>query len=130
MQSGGTLLVDAHAGSPDFAGSAQGIGSPFRPLAAPVGRSRVGRGAFEGGVDLTSRIGLSLPARQFLRSRTKKTEAQYLQVALVNRRPAVIFSEFDLVASGAGIANYHALSYKADSARKIIGNLFMYLNLE
>jgi hypothetical protein len=40
-------------------------------------------------------------------------------VALVKRRPAVLFSEFDLVASGAGIANYHAL-----------GNLVTYLTLK
>jgi hypothetical protein len=48
----------------------------------------------------------------------------------VKKRPAVIFSEFDLVASGAGIANYKALAYKPESARKILGNLVTYLTLD
>jgi hypothetical protein len=65
-----------------------------------------------------------------LRSRGEKPEGQKIQVVLVNRRPAVIFSDFDLVASGASIANYRALGYKPDSARKILGNLLIYLTLE
>jgi hypothetical protein len=129
--SGGTLLVDAHAGSTDFARTArkelEAIFGQLHPLAAD---SVLAEGRFEGGVDLTSRIGLNLPARQLLRSRGEKTEGQQLLISVVNRRPAVIFSELDLVASGAGIANYHALAYKPDSARKIIGNLVTYLNLE
>ena len=65
-----------------------------------------------------------------LRGRGDKPEGQKVLVAMVNRRPAVLFSEFDLVASGAGIANYKALAYKPDSARKILGNLVTYLCLE
>ncbi len=131
VQSGGTLLVDAHAGSPDFARSARKVLEALFGQLQPLSTDAVfSEGRFEGGVDLTSRIGLTLPARQLLRSRSEKTEGQHLQVVLSNRRPAVIFSEFDLVASGSGIANYHALGYKPDSARKIIGNLVTYLNLE
>jgi len=48
----------------------------------------------------------------------------------VKKRTAVIYSEFDLVSSAAGIANYKALSYKPESARKVLGNLVTYLNLE
>jgi hypothetical protein len=48
----------------------------------------------------------------------------------VKGRPAILFSEYDVVAAGAGIANYRALAYKSESARKILGNAFIYLTLE
>jgi hypothetical protein len=131
VQTGGTVLVDAYAGSPSFARSARKeLEALFGPLQSLSVDPVLAEGRFEGGVDLTSHIGLTLPARQLLRSRGGKTEGQQLQVALVNRRPAVLFSEFDLVASGAGIANYRALAYKPESARRILGNLLTYLNLE
>ncbi len=71
-----------------------------------------------------------MPARQLIRSRGEKPEGQKLLAAMIKGRPAVLFSEFDLVASGAGIANYKALAYKPDSARKILGNLVIYLTVE
>jgi hypothetical protein len=71
-----------------------------------------------------------LPARQLIRGRGDKPEGQKLLVARVKDRTAVIFSEFDLVATAAGIANYKALAYKPESARKILGNVFAYLTLE
>jgi len=131
VQAGGTVLVDAHAGAPTFARAArkelEAIFGPLQPLSVdPV----LAEGRFEGGVDLSTGVGFSLPARQLLRGRGEKPEGQKLLAALVNRRPAVLFSEFDLVASGAGIANYKGLAYKADSARKILGNLVTYLTLE
>jgi hypothetical protein len=48
-------------------------------------------------------------------------------VALAGKRPAVIFSEFDLAGAMAGIENYRALGYKPDSARQVVGNLLAYL---
>jgi hypothetical protein len=51
-------------------------------------------------------------------------------MAVVKGRAAVLFSEYDLVASGAGIANYRGLAYKPESARKILGNVLTYLTLE
>ena len=42
----------------------------------------------------------------------------------------MLFSEFDIVAAGSGIANYKALAYKPESARKILGNVLTYLMLE
>src|SRR5262249_24710439 len=83
----------------------------------------------EGGADLTTGIGFTLPARQLLRGRGEKPDGQKLLMARVKGRPAVIFSEFDLVAASAGIANYKALSYKPESARKILGNLVTYLTV-
>ena len=68
--------------------------------------------------------------RHLIRSRGEKPEGQKLLVARVKDRSAVIFSEFDLVASGAGIANYKALAYKPESARKILGNVITYLTLD
>jgi hypothetical protein len=87
-------------------------------------------GKFEGGVDLGSGVGYTLAARQQLRSRGEKPEGQKLLVALVNKRPAVLFSEFDLVSAGSGAVNYRSLAYKPEAARKILANLLIYLNLE
>jgi hypothetical protein len=46
---------------------------------------------------------------------------------LDGKRPAVIFSPYDLTGAIAGIPNYRASGYKADSARKIVGNLVAYI---
>lgn len=131
VQSGGTLLVDAHGGSPAFARAArkelETLFGPFQPLSVdPI----LTEGRFEGGVDLSEHLGFTLPARQMLRSAGEKPAGQKLLVILIDKHPAVLFSDFDLVAGGAGITNYRALGYKADSARKILGNLLSYLNLE
>ena len=99
----------------------------MQPLSAdPV----LAEGRFEGGADLSTGVGYTLPARRLIRSRGEKPEGQKLMVAMVKKRPAVIFSEFDLVAAGAGIANYKALAYKPESARKILGNLVTYLTVD
>jgi hypothetical protein len=131
VESGGTLLVDPHAGSPAFAKAArkelEEVFGPLKPLTTdPV----LSEGKFEGGVDTTTGVGFTLSARQLLRSRGEKPEGQKLLVAQVKGRPAVLYSEFDLVAAGAGITNYRALAYKPESARKIVGNLVTYLMLE
>ena len=125
------MLVDPHAGSPAFARTArrelEALFGPLQPLSVePV----LAEGKFEGGVDLTRGVGFTLPARQLLRGRGEKAEGQKLRAAVVQGRPAVLFSELDLVAAAAGIANYRALAYKPESARKVLGNLVTYLNLE
>ena len=131
VESGGTVLVDAHAGSPAFAkASRKELESLFGPLQPLSVEPNLAEGKFEGGVDLTTGVGFTLPARQQLRARSEKPEGQKVLVAVVNRRPAVLLSEFDLVAAGAGIANYRALAYKPESARKILGNLMTYLMLD
>jgi hypothetical protein len=131
VQGGGTVLVDAHAGTPAFAGAARKeLEALFGPLAPLSTDPNLAEGKFEGGADLSTGVGFSLSARKLLRGRSERPEGQKLLVAKVKGRPAVIFSEFDLVASGAGIANYKALAYKPESARKILGNLVTYLTLE
>jgi hypothetical protein len=131
VQGGGTVLADPHAGSPEFARAVrkelEDLFGPLKPLSTD---RNLAEGRFEGGVDLTTGVGFTLPARKLLRGRGEKPEGEKLLVALVKGRPAVIFSEFDLVAVGAGIANYHALAYKPESARKILGNLVTYLTLD
>jgi hypothetical protein len=124
-------LVDPHAGSAAFTKAArkelEEVFGPLKPLTTDAVLSE---GKFEGGVDTTTGVGFTLSARQLLRSRGEKPEGQKLLVAQVKGRPAVLYSEFDLVAAGAGIANYRALAYKPESARKIVGNLVTYLMLE
>jgi hypothetical protein len=131
VEDGGTVLVDPHAGSPVFAKAMRKeLEDLFGPL-KPLSIDRVlSEGRFAGGVDLSAGVGYTLPARQLIRSRGEKPEGQKLLFARVKDRSAVIFSEFDLVASGAGIANYKALAYKPESARKILGNVFTYLTLD
>jgi hypothetical protein len=131
VEGGGTVLVDPHAGSTDFTKAMrkelEDLFGELKPLSVDPS---LAEGRFEGGVDLSRGVGFSLPARKLIRSRGDKPEGQKLLVGLVKKRPAVLFSEFDLVASAAGIANYKALAYKPESARKILGNLVTYLNLE
>ncbi len=131
VEDGGTILVDPHAGATAFAAAArkelEAVFGPSQPLTAdPI----LAEGRFEGGSDLNVGVGFTLPARQALRARGEKPDGQKLRVILVNKRPAVLLSEFDVVASGAGIANYRGLAYKPESARKILGNVFTYLMLE
>jgi hypothetical protein len=102
----------------------------FGPLKSLSTDPVLSEGRFEGGVDLSAGVGYTLPARQLIRGRGEKPEGQKLLVARIKERPAVIFSEFDLVAAAAGIANYKALAYKPESARKILGNVFTYLTLD
>jgi Domain of unknown function (DUF4159) len=128
---GGTILADPHAGSPAFAKAMrrelEELFGQFQPLSVDPA---LAEGRFDGGQDLSRGVGFTLPARKLIRARGEKPEGQKLLVSLVKKRPAVIFSEFDLVASAAGIANYKALAYKPESARKILGNLVTYLTLE
>lgn len=131
VEGGGTMLADPHAGSAAFAKAMRKeLEDLFGPLQSLSVEPSLAEGRFEGGVDLSRGVGFTLPARQMIRGRGEKPEGQKLLVALVKKRPAVLFSEFDLVASAAGIANYKALAYKPDSARKILGNLVNFLTLD
>ena len=102
----------------------------FGPLQPLESQQLLAEGRFEGGVDLSSGIRLKLPARQLLRTRGQEPQGQKLLVASVGRRPAVLFSEFDLTAAAAGIEDYRALGYRSDSARKILGNLLAFLAVD
>jgi Domain of unknown function (DUF4159) len=131
VEGGGTVLADPHAGSPAFAKAVrkelEDLFGDLKPLSTePV----LAEGKFEGGLDLSNGVGYSLPARRLIRGRGEKADGQKLLTAVVKGRPAVIFSDFDLIASAAGIANYKALAYKPESARKILSNLFIYLTVD
>ena len=131
VNGGGTLLVDAHAGSTKFATSArkqlEDLFGPLQPLAKVPA---LAEGRFENGQDLTVGVGFTLPARQAIRAKGEKSQGQRILVIPVKGRPAVLFSEYDIVSSGAGIANYRALAYKSESARKILGNVFTFITLD
>ncbi len=128
VEDGGTVLVDAYAGSPSFAKSARAeIEAIFGKLQPLADDHVLAEGRFEGGVDLTAGIRFKLPARQLLRRRGLSPGGQKLLVAMIGNRPAVIFSEFDLSAAMAGIENYRSLGYKPKSARKIVGNILAYI---
>jgi len=131
VEGGGTVLADAYAGSPKFAASArarlEALFGKLKPLPAD---HLLAEGRFEGGVDLSRGIRLKLPARQILRRRGEEPRGQKLLVAWMGKRPAVIFSEFDLSAAMGGIENYRSLGYKPASARKIVGNIVAYVMVD
>ncbi len=128
VESGGTVLVDAYAGSPVFARTARAeLEATFGALKPLPADHVFSEGRFEGGVDMSRGIRFKLPVRQLLRRRGETHGRQKLLVAFVKDRPAVIFSEFDLSAAMAGIENYQALGYKPKSARKIVGNILAYI---
>ncbi len=130
-EAGGTVWIDAYGGAPQFAAAARHeLEAVFGPLQPLESQQLLAEGRFEGGVDLSSGIRFKLPTRQLLRTRGQEPQGQKLLVASVGRRPAVLFSEFDLTAAAAGIENYRALGYRSDSARKIIGNLLAFLAVD
>jgi hypothetical protein len=127
---GGTVLVDAYAGAPEFAVSARAeLEAIFGRLEPLPTDHPLAEGRFEGGADLSD-VTFKLPVRQLLRGRSEPPRGQKLLVAWADKRPAVVFSEFDLAASMAGLENYRSLSYQPDSARKIAANLLAYLLAE
>jgi hypothetical protein len=131
VQAGGMVLVEPHAGSPEFATSARKQLEDLFGELVPLAKEPVlAEGRFENGQDLNIGVSFTLAARQAIRARGEKSEGQRILVALVKGRPAVLFSEYDVVAAGAGIANYRALAYKPESARKILGNVLTYLTLD
>jgi len=46
---------------------------------------------------------------------------------MIDGRPAVVFSAFDLTSAMGGVENYKAVGYKPESARKIVGNILAYV---
>lgn len=131
VQGGGTVLVDAHAGSAEFARAARKLLEDLFGELQPLAKEPVlAEGRFENGQDLNVGVGFTLAARQANRARGEKSEGQKILVFSIRGRPAILFSEYDIVAAGAGIANYRALAYKPESARKILGNVLTYVTLD
>ena len=131
VEGGGTVLVDAYAGSTAFAASARTeLEQVFGKLSPLASDHLLAQGLFSGGTDLSHGIRFKLPVRQLLRSRGETTRGQKLLTVTVGNRPAVFFSEFDLSAAMAGIENYRSLGYKPDSARKIVGNIVAWVMVD
>ena len=117
VKQGGTVLVDAYAGSRAFADSARReLEAVFGKLQPLDDEANLASGRFVGGEDISTGVGFTLPARKLLRGEGAETRGQKLLVATSDKRPAVIYSRFDLCSSMAGIANYRSLAYKPDSA--------------
>jgi hypothetical protein len=125
--SGGTVLVDAYAGSIEFGNSARKVLTQTFGELEPLPATHVlAEGRFQGGEDLSASR-FKLPARRLLRSRGESTRGQKLLIAWDDQRPAVFFSELDLCSAMAGIENYRSLGYKPQSAREIVGNIAAYI---
>ncbi len=128
LAAGGTLVVDAYAGSERFAAEARRyLQKQFGDLVAlPVDHDLV-VGRFPGGFDLASGVSYTLPARKALRSAGKPTGSQHLEAVVMDGRAAIIFSPYDLTGAISGANNYRAAGYRPASARKVLSNIFGYI---
>lgn len=130
VHNGGTVLIDAYAGSEAFAESArEQIEALFGELHPLDSDHHIAAGRVPGGADLSS-VRLKLPARKQLRAAGKPTSGQKLLVAMHQGRPAVVFSRYDLSAALGGVRPFGAAGYTEPAARKIAGNLLGYLSAD
>ncbi len=128
VERGGTLLVDAWAGSPEFARTArEAVVRVFGELHPLDADDPLATGRFDGGEDLTRGVRFKLQARKALRRGGRSTTAHHLEVARAGGRVAVVFSAFDLSAALGGVEAYRAQGYEPDSARRVVANLVGYL---
>ncbi len=131
VENGGTVLVDAFAGSETFAKSAEKVLTEVFGKLEPLADDHpLAEGRFAGGQDLGKTVRFKLTARKRLRANGEPTSGQKLLVAAVDGRPAVLFSKYDLSAALAGQRPYGAVGYQADSARRIVSNVLAYATLE
>ena len=128
VAAGGTLLVDAWAGSPRFAASArrelEAVFGGLQPLAPG---DPVIEGRFEGGEDLGRGVRLRLEARRRLRTEGRMARGPQLEGVRIGSRTAVVFSALDLGAGLAGVEAYRAIGYRPASAMRIATNLLCYV---
>jgi len=128
VEGGGTLLVDAWAGSAPFARTARAqLEAMFGSLSPLADGDPLAAGRFEGGADLSRGLRYKLPARKRLRGAGRSTRSQHLEIVRQGGRVAVVFSAYDLSAAAADINAFHAAGYKPDAARKVVTNLIGYL---
>ena len=127
VEAGGTVLVDAWAGSADFARSARAeLEAVFGKLAPLADDDVLAAGRFQGGCDLARDVDFKLRARTLLRASDLPVRGQKLLVARVGNRPAVLFSEYDLSGAIAGVQDFAALGYKRAGACRIATNILAY----
>lgn len=128
VAAGGTVLVDAWGGSPAFADAARARIEALFGALAPLGDADpLVTGLYEGGADLARGLRYRLAARRALRAAGRATDAQQLEVARVEGRPAVVFSRYDLGAAIAGVDVYGGLGYAPGSARRVAANLIAWV---
>ena len=124
VRAGGTLLVDAYCGSPTFAASArkelEALFGELKPLSSASGLSL---GGFPGGDNVSRGIRFKGAAFERVLDAGGEVDAQQLLVGHVDDRLAIVFSEFDLSAAMAGIANFGSIGYAPESARQIVANV-------
>lgn len=131
VEAGGTVLVDAYAGAGAFGRAARSeLEAIFGKLTPLDSSTVVASGRFKGGQDLTRGLRLKLPARKEVAAQGGQAQAPQLEVALIQGRPAVYFSRFDLSAALAGVETYRCVGYKPESARRIAANILGYLAMD
>lgn len=128
VEAGGTILIDAYAGSADFAESAkEQMTLIFGDFEALPNDHKIVKGAFPDGTDLSSGIRYKVAARRVLRDADLSTREQHLQVAYHDGRPAIIFSDLDLTSAVSGVRAFQCIGYKSETAMQILSNLSAYL---
>jgi len=127
VERGGTVLIDAWAGSQTFAASARAVVEEtfggLEPLAAD---DALLTGFFIGGQDV-SRVRYDLGARKRLRAEGAPADRPRLSVVRRGGRPAVVLSSLDLSAAIAGVDIHGGAGYAPVSARAVVTNIVAWL---
>ncbi len=127
LAGGGTLVVDAYAGSPQFARDARAyITRELGELVPLPADHDIVTGRFAGGFDLLSSVDYTLPARKALRAEGASTSTHHLEALLLDGRAAVVFSPYDLTSAVSGASTYRSAGYRPVTARRILANIYGY----
>ncbi len=128
LAGGGTLVVDAYAGSPQFARDARAyITRELGELVPLPADHDIVTGRFAGGFDLVSAVGYTLPARKTLRAEGASTSTHHLEALMLDGRAAVVFSPYDLTSAVSGASTYRSAGYRPATARRVMANIYGYV---
>jgi len=120
VDSGGTLLIDAAGSSRTFAEAA-------RKFIAATWEGELT--TLDAGHALYNLPDMKIEKATFRRKTKKNFGAKsvpQLQAILIDKRPAVIFSDLDITAGLVGFDNYSALGYAPDTAFELLRNMVLF----
>jgi len=120
VNSGGTLLIDA-------AGSSQTFADAARKFIAATWEGELT--TLEAGHALYTLPDMTIPKVKFRRQTQKRFSDKgvpQLQAVLIDKRPAVIFSELDLTAGLVGFDNYSTEGYAPKTAFDLLRNMVLF----
>ena len=125
---GGTLLVNTRAGDQaSMDASRKWIEKNFGKLTPLTASHPISVGRMPGGFDLTHGVRYTLSARRTLRAEELDATTHQLEAVVIDGRPVVLFSRFDLASPVAGERILSAAAYRPVSAQRILSNILAYV---